>query len=162
MNKGHDQSQDHESSNTNVLTLDTGQNQNIEISIIGNPNVGKTSLFNILTGAKQYVANWPGVTVEKKVGTFKYKDATFKLVDLPGVYTLSSKSEDEKVAKDYIINKNYEIVILVADALNLESSMFLLLQLLEMNVNIILAINAIDEAKEKGRIIVPSPIIKTL
>ncbi len=67
MNKGHDQSQDHESSNTNVLTLDTGQNQNIEISIIGNPNVGKTSLFNILTGAKQYVANWPGgVTVEKK------------------------------------------------------------------------------------------------
>ena len=84
MNKGHDQSQDHESSNTNVLTLDTGQNQNIEISIIGNPNVGKTSLFNILTGAKQYVANWPGVTVEKKVGTFKYKDATFNLVDLQG------------------------------------------------------------------------------
>ena len=141
-----------------VLTEDTES----EISIIGNPNVGKTSLFNALTGAKQYVANWPGVTVEKKVGAFKYKGKFFKLVDLPGVYTLSSKSEDERVAKDYILSRESEIVILVADALNLESSMFLLFQLIEMGVKVILVINAIDEAKEKGRVIDVSPISKTL
>ncbi|HOP24993.1 MAG TPA: ferrous iron transport protein B [Defluviitoga sp.] len=159
MNNAHGLNQDKRENGT-VSTLDA--EECIEISIIGNPNVGKTSLFNILTGAKQYVANWPGVTVEKKIGYFKYKDRTFKLVDLPGVYTLSAKSEDEKVAKDYVLNKSYQIVILVADALNLESSMFLLLQLLEMDANIILVINAIDEAKEKGRIIDPSPITKTL
>ncbi|RLL84589.1 iron transporter [Petrotoga sp. HKA.pet.4.5] len=133
-----------------------------EISIIGNPNVGKTSLFNLLTGTKQYVANWPGVTVEKKIGSFKYKGKTFKLVDLPGVYTLSAKSEDERVAKDYLISNTSEIVIVVADALNLESSMFLLFQLIEIGVKTILVINAVDEAREKGRIIDPSPISKTL
>lgn len=133
-----------------------------EISIIGNPNVGKTSLFNLLTGTKQYVANWPGVTVEKKVGSFKYKGKIFKLVDLPGVYTLSAKSEDERVAKDYLISNTSEIVIVVADALNLESSMFLLFQLIEIGVKTILVINAVDEAREKGRIIDPSPISKTL
>ncbi len=133
-----------------------------EISIIGNPNVGKTSLFNLLTGTRQYVANWPGVTVEKKIGNFKYKGKTFKLVDLPGVYTLSAKSEDERVAKDYLISNSSEIVIVVADALNLESSMFLLFQLIEIGVKTILVINAVDEAREKGRIIDPSPISKTL
>ncbi|ABX31688.1 ferrous iron transport protein B [Petrotoga mobilis SJ95] len=137
-------------------------NKEAEISIIGNPNVGKTSLFNLLTGTKQYVANWPGVTVEKKVGNFKYKGKTFKLVDLPGVYTLSAKSEDERVAKDYLISNSSEIVIVVADALNLESSMFLLFQLIEIGVKTILVINAVDEAREKGRIIDPSPISKTL
>lgn len=142
----------------NVETVD----QEAEISIIGNPNVGKTSLFNLLTGTKQYVANWPGVTVEKKIGNFKYKGKTFKLVDLPGVYTLSAKSEDERVAKDYLISNSSEIVIVVADALNLESSMFLLFQLIEIGVKTILVINAVDEAREKGRIIDPSPISKTL
>ncbi|POZ88805.1 ferrous iron transport protein B [Petrotoga sibirica] len=137
-------------------------NKEAEISIIGNPNVGKTSLFNLLTGTKQYVANWPGVTVEKKVGNFKYKGKTFKLVDLPGVYTLSAKSEDERVAKDYLISNSSEIVIVVADALNLESSMFLLFELIEIGIKTILVINAVDEAQEKGRIIDPSPISKTL
>lgn len=142
----------------NVETVD----KEAEISIIGNPNVGKTSLFNLLTGTKQYVANWPGVTVEKKIGSFKYKGKTFKLVDLPGVYTLSAKSEDERVAKDYLISNTSEIVIVVADALNLESSMFLLFQLIEIGVKTILVINSVDEAREKGRIIDPSPISKTL
>jgi ferrous iron transport protein B len=142
----------------NVETVD----KEAEISIIGNPNVGKTSLFNLLTGTKQYVANWPGVTVEKKIGSFKYKGKTFKLVDLPGVYTLSAKSEDERVAKDYLISNTSEIVIVVADALNLESSMFLLFQLIEIGVKTILVINSVDEARDKGRIIDPSPISKTL
>jgi len=149
---------------SNVTLKDNVENvdKEVEISIIGNPNVGKTSLFNLLTGAKQYVANWPGVTVEKKIGNFKYKDKRFKLVDLPGVYTLSAKSEDETVAKDYLLSNSSEIVIVVADALNLESSMFLLFQLIEIDMKTILVINSVDEAREKGRIIDPSPISKTL
>lgn len=148
--------------NSNSEDTNLVVDKEFEISIIGNPNVGKTSLFNLLTGSRQYVANWPGVTVEKKIGSFKYKEKVFKLVDLPGVYTLSAKSEDERVAKDYIISKSSEIVIVVADALNLESSMYLLFQLIEIGTNVVLVINAVDEAREKGRVIDPDPISKTL
>lgn len=148
--------------NSNSEDTNLVVDKEFEISIIGNPNVGKTSLFNLLTGSRQYVANWPGVTVEKKIGSFKYKEKVFKLVDLPGVYTLSAKSEDERVAKDYITSKSSEIVIVVADALNLESSMFLLFQLIEIGVKVVLVINAVDEAREKGRVIDPDPISKTL
>ncbi|HOO74516.1 MAG TPA: ferrous iron transport protein B [Tepiditoga sp.] len=133
-----------------------------EIAIIGNPNVGKTSIFNILTGSKQYVANWPGVTVEKKVGNFSYKNEKFKLVDLPGIYSLSSMSEDERVARDFFINENPDCIVVVADSLNLERSMFLALQLLEMNLPVILDLNSIDEVKEKGRKINIEYIEKTL
>ncbi|SHE33391.1 ferrous iron transport protein B [Marinitoga hydrogenitolerans DSM 16785] len=133
-----------------------------EIAIIGNPNVGKTSIFNIITGSRQYIANWPGVTVEKKVGSFKYKGHHFKLVDLPGIYTLSAQSDDEKVARDYLINESPDAVVVVADSLNLERSMYLLMQILDMNLPVILAINSIDEAQAKGKIINPSFISKTL
>ncbi|AEX84640.1 iron transporter [Marinitoga sp. 1135] len=133
-----------------------------EIAIIGNPNVGKTSIFNIITGSRQYIANWPGVTVEKKVGSFKYMGHNFKLVDLPGIYTLSAQSDDEKVARDYLINESPDAVVVVADALNLERSMYLLTQILEMNLPVVLAINSIDEAEAKGKVINPSFISKTL
>ncbi|WGS65058.1 ferrous iron transport protein B [Marinitoga aeolica] len=133
-----------------------------EIAIIGNPNVGKTSIFNIITGSRQYIANWPGVTVEKKVGSFKYKGHHFKLVDLPGIYTLSAQSDDEKVARDYLTNESPDAVVVVADSLNLERSMYLLMQILEMNLPVVLAINSIDEAQSKGKIINPSFISKTL
>ncbi|GAB6188644.1 ferrous iron transport protein B [Marinitoga arctica] len=133
-----------------------------EVAIIGNPNVGKTSIFNIITGSRQYIANWPGVTVEKKVGAFKYKGHNFKLVDLPGIYTLSAQSDDEKVARDYLTNESPDVVIVVADALNLERSMYLLVQILEMNLPVILAINSIDEAESKGKVINPNFISKTL
>ncbi|KLO24639.1 MULTISPECIES: ferrous iron transport protein B [unclassified Marinitoga] len=133
-----------------------------EIAIIGNPNVGKTSIFNIITGSRQYIANWPGVTVEKKVGSFKYKNHHFKLVDLPGIYTLSAQSDDEKVARDYLINESPDAVVVVADSLNLERSIYLLIQILEMNLPVILAINSIDEAYSKGKVINPSFIEKTL
>ncbi|KAF2957067.1 ferrous iron transport protein B [Marinitoga sp. 38H-ov] len=133
-----------------------------EIAVIGNPNVGKTSIFNIITGSRQYIANWPGVTVEKKVGAFKYKEHNFKLIDLPGIYTLSAQSEDEKVARDYFLNESPDAVIVVADALNLERSMYLLMQILEMKLPVVLAINSIDEANEKGKEINPYFISKTL
>ncbi|OQY10890.1 MAG: ferrous iron transport protein B [Marinitoga sp. 4572_148] len=133
-----------------------------EIAIIGNPNVGKTSIFNIITGSRQYIANWPGVTVEKKVGAFKYRGHNFKLVDLPGIYTLSAQSDDEKVARDYLVNESPDAVVVVADALNLERSMYLLMQILEMNLPVILAINSIDEAEAKGKVINSEFISKTL
>ncbi|MBM7558275.1 ferrous iron transport protein B [Marinitoga litoralis] len=133
-----------------------------EIAIIGNPNVGKTSIFNIITGSRQYIANWPGVTVEKKVGAFKYKGHNFKLVDLPGIYTLSAQSEDERVARDYFLNEYPDAVIVVADALNLERSMYLLTQILEMKLPVVLAINSIDEANEKGKEINPYFISQTI
>ena len=133
-----------------------------EVAIIGNPNVGKTSIFNLLTGTKQYVANWPGVTVEKKIGSYNFQNHEFRLIDLPGIYTLSAQSEDERVARDYFLNEAPDAIVVVADALNLERSMFLLMQLIEMNKPVILAINSIDEAEEKGKIINPEIISKTL
>ncbi|MGM0640440.1 MAG: ferrous iron transport protein B [Thermotogota bacterium] len=133
-----------------------------EIALIGNPNVGKTSIFNLLTGTRQYVANWPGVTVERKVGISNINGQKYRIVDLPGIYTLSANSEDEKVARDFFINEAPDTVVLIADALNLERTFYLLLQLIEMNLPVILAINSIDEAEEKNKIINTEIISKTL
>ncbi|OAA30426.1 iron transporter FeoB [Kosmotoga arenicorallina S304] len=120
------------------------------VALLGNPNVGKTSLFNALTGARQYVANWPGVTIEKRVGTLFYGDRSFRIIDLPGTYTLGATSIDEKVARDYLLYESPDLVVVVTDALNLERSLYLLLQVLELRGNVILAINSIDEAKKAG------------
>jgi len=120
------------------------------VALLGNPNVGKTSLFNALTGARQYVANWPGVTIEKRVGTMFYGDRAFRIIDLPGTYTLGATSIDEKVARDYLIYESPDLVVVVTDAMNLERSLYLLLQVLELRGNVILAINSIDEAKKAG------------
>lgn len=132
-----------------------------EIALIGNPNVGKTSIFNLLTGTRQYVANWPGVTVERKVGVSNINNTKYRIVDLPGIYTLSANSEDERVARDFFINESPDTVVLIADALNLERTFYLLLQLIEMNLPVILAINSIDEAEEKNKIINTEIISKT-
>ncbi|AKI97631.1 ferrous iron transport protein B [Kosmotoga pacifica] len=120
------------------------------VALLGNPNVGKTSLFNALTGARQYVANWPGVTVEKRVGTMFYGDRAFRIIDLPGTYTLGVTSVDEKVARDYLLYESPDLVVVVTDAVNLERSLYLLLQVLELRGNVILAVNSIDEAKKAG------------
>jgi len=133
-----------------------------EVALIGNPNVGKTSIFNLLTGTRQYVANWPGVTVERKVGISNINGEKYRIVDLPGIYTLSANSEDEKVARDFFINEAPDTVLLIADALNLERTFYLLLQLIEMNLPVVLAINSIDEAEEKNKIVNTEVISKTL
>jgi ferrous iron transport protein B len=121
----------------------------IEIALVGNPNSGKTCLFNDLTGARQHVGNWPGVTVEKKEGRFEKGDKSIKVIDLPGTYSLSAYSEDEVIARNYIINEKPDIVVNVVDSTNLERNLYLTIQLLEMNANIVLALNMIDEAKNK-------------
>lgn len=120
------------------------------IAFVGNPNSGKTTLFNALTGSNQHIGNWPGVTVEKKEGTFKYKGTEYKVVDLPGTYSLGAYSEDEIVARDYILRGNPDVVVNVVDATNLERNLYLTTQLMEMGANIVIALNMMDEAKEKN------------
>jgi ferrous iron transport protein B len=119
------------------------------IALVGNPNSGKTTLFNALTGSNQHVGNWPGVTVEKKEGKVRYKDEEFNIVDLPGSYSLGAYSEDEVVARDFIVKGNPDIVINVLDATNIERNLYLTTQLLEMDTKVVLALNMMDEAKAK-------------
>lgn len=120
------------------------------IALAGNPNCGKTSLFNELTGSKQHVGNWPGVTVEKKEGKLKYKDRKVTVVDLPGTYSLGAYSEDERVARDFILKSKPDVVINVVDASNIERNLYLTMQLLETGVKVILALNMMDEAKNRN------------
>ncbi|HOP09092.1 MAG TPA: ferrous iron transport protein B [Candidatus Methanofastidiosa archaeon] len=126
------------------------ENDNITIALAGNPNVGKTTLFNSLTGTRQHVGNWPGVTVEKKVGTARHKGRDITIVDLPGTYSLSAYSLDELVTRDYIIKGRPDAVIHILDASNLERNLYLTIQLLELDVNVVLALNMYDIVKNRG------------
>ncbi|MDI6706931.1 MAG: ferrous iron transport protein B, partial [Bacillota bacterium] len=122
----------------------------LTVALAGNPNSGKTTLFNALTGARQYVGNWPGVTVEKKEGKIKYKGLDIKLVDLPGTYSLNAYSIEEIIAKDYIVKDNPDVVINIVDGTNLERNLYLTVQLLELGVPVVLALNMMDEVERKG------------
>ncbi len=119
------------------------------VALAGNPNVGKSVIFNALTGAKQKVGNWPGVTVEKKEGICKYKGVEFHIVDLPGIYGFTASSIDEKIARDFILQKP-DVVVDIVDASNIERNLYLTMQLVEMEANIVVALNKMDLAKAKG------------
>ncbi len=120
------------------------------LCIAGNPNSGKTTLFNALTGAKQHVGNWPGVTVEKKEGSVTFEDFNFTIIDLPGIYSLTAYSLEEVVSRDFILRDRPDLVINIIDTTNLERNLYLTTQLLELGVPIILALNMMDEAEKKG------------
>ncbi len=122
----------------------------ITIALAGNPNSGKTTIFNNLTGARQKVGNWPGVTVERKEGTINFKGYQIKVVDLPGTYSLTAYSVEERVARDFILNHNPDVVVDILDASNLERNLYLATQLIEMGVNLILVLNMADVAKSRG------------
>ncbi len=124
--------------------------ENFTIALAGNPNCGKTTLFNSLTGSRQYVGNWPGVTVEKKEGYFVSNGEKIKIVDLPGIYSLSPYSMEEIVSKNYIIEENPDVVVNIVDAANLERNLFLTLQLLSLRKPMIIALNMIDVAQKMG------------
>ncbi len=131
------------------------ENKKFRVAIVGNPNSGKTTLFNGLTGSNQRVGNWPGVTVEKTIGYLTLEDFEFEIIDLPGIYSLSSDSIDEKIARDFIIKREYDAIINILDSSNLERNLFLTLNLLEMKVPVILVLNKIDIVKKNNKEIDP-------
>jgi ferrous iron transport protein B len=122
------------------------------IALIGNPNSGKTTLFNALTGSHQRVGNWPGVTVEKKYGSFRHGDTECEIVDLPGIYSLeqNSISLDEKIARDYLSSEDIDVILNVVDASNLQRNLVLTQQLLEMGHPVLVAVNMLDVAEQQG------------
>lgn len=122
----------------------------IRIALIGNPNVGKTSIFNSLTGSRQHVGNWPGVTIEKKSGECRHKGWTVKITDLPGTYGLEARSPDERIANEYLVSGEPDVVVQVVDATNLERNLYLTTQLLDMGGKLVLALNMADMADGRG------------
>lgn len=131
------------------------------IGLAGNPNCGKTTLFNELTGSNGYVGNWPGVTVEKKQANWRTdKDVTF--VDLPGIYSLSPYSPEEQVSRDYLINERPDAIIDLLDVTNLERNLYLTTQILEAGRPVILGLNMVDLLKESGDVIDTKELSKQL
>ncbi len=122
----------------------------LTLALAGNPNAGKTTIFNALTGLRQHTGNWPGKTVEKKEGEIEYNGITINIVDLPGTYSLTAYSPEEIIARDFIIEQRPDAVINVVDATNLERNLYLTLQLLELEVPLILALNMTDELQREG------------
>ena len=119
------------------------------IALAGNPNCGKTTLFNELTGSRQHVGNWPGVTVDKKEGVYKgNKDVT--ILDLPGTYSLSPYSAEEIVARDYIVKDKPDAVINIVDGTSIERNLYLSLQIMETRIPMVIAMNMMDEVEAKG------------
>jgi ferrous iron transport protein B len=123
------------------------------VALAGNPNTGKSTVFNYLTGLRQHTGNWPGKTVTRAEGGFEYQNKRFKLVDLPGTYSLLSTSVDEEVARDFLLFGQPDVTVIVVDATRLERNLNLVLQILEITDRAVLCLNLIDEAKRNGIII---------
>ncbi len=133
--------------------LNTLASKHLKILLIGNPNCGKTTLFNRFTGSRQYVGNWPGVTVEKKEGKFKYKNKDIAILDLPGIYSLSPYSCEEIITRNCILKENYDLIINIIDATNLERNLYLTTQIAELNIPVVIALNMIDIVEKQGNYI---------
>ena len=122
----------------------------ITIALAGNPNAGKTTIFNALTGLRQHTGNWPGKTVEKKEGEIEHDGKTVHIVDLPGTYSLTAYSPEEIIARNFMIEQLPDVVINVVDATNLERNLYLTVQILELNVPVVLALNMTDDLHRNG------------
>jgi ferrous iron transport protein B len=122
----------------------------LHVALAGNPNAGKTTLFNQLTGSRQHVGNYPGVTVEKKEGSLLHAGEDIRVVDLPGTYSLTAYSVEELVARDYLVNERPDVVVNIVDAVNLERNLYLTCQFLELGVPLVIALNMVDAAEKRG------------
>ena len=122
----------------------------LTFALAGNPNCGKSALFNTFTGIRQKTGNWPGVTVDRKEGRFEIDGRDVSVIDLPGIYSLDASSLDEEVTRDYLLSKNADLIVNVVDASNLERNLYLTVQLLEMGVPVVLALNMMDVARKRG------------
>jgi ferrous iron transport protein B len=127
----------------------------LTIALAGQPNVGKSTVFNMLTGLDQHVGNWPGKTIEKKVGFYRHDSLTIQLIDLPGTYSLSANSPEERIARDFIITQCPDVVIVIVNAASLERNLYLVAELLSLPVPIILGLNMTDVAEQQGMYIEP-------
>ena len=123
------------------------------VTLAGNPNSGKTSLFNALTGAYQHVGNYPGVTVERKEGKKRYRDLDLRIMDLPGTYSLATNSLEERVARDVLVTENPDVTVSVVDASNLERNLYLTVQLLELGLPAVVVLNMVDVARSRGTVV---------
>lgn len=120
------------------------------VALAGNPNTGKSTVFNNLTGLKQHTGNWPGKTVTRAEGGYEYKNRSYKLVDLPGTYSLLSASEDEEIARNFILFGRPDVTVIVVDATRLQHNLNLTLQIMEITGNVVVCLNLMDEAERKG------------
>lgn len=133
----------------------THSTNQITVALAGQPNVGKTTIFNMLTGLNQHVGNWPGKTVEQKVGTYHHNGTTMQVVDLPGTYSLTANSSEERIARDYIIKERPDVVVAIVDAAALERNLYLVAELLSLPVPVMLGLNMVDVAEQQGMHIEP-------
>lgn len=124
--------------------------EDFTVALAGNPNAGKTTLFNALTGSQQHVGNWPGKTVERKHGTWRLNGLKVEVIDLPGTYSLTAYTVEEVIARDFLTTSPPDVVVVVVDAAHLERNLYLVVQLLELRLTTILALNMSDVAEAKG------------
>ena len=122
----------------------------IAVALTGNPNTGKSTIFNELTGARQKIGNWPGVTVDKKVGYARHQDRAISIVDLPGTYSINARSPEEKIVIDYLMNNKLDLVMDVVDSSNIERNLFLTVQLLEKGIPLLIDLNMAADAERRG------------
>ena len=132
----------------------------LTIALIGNPNCGKTTIFNALTGSNQYVGNWPGVTVEKKEGRVR-DNKKIKIVDLPGIYSLSPYTPEEIITRNFLLNGHPDVILNIIDASNIERNLYLTTQLMELNIPVVISLNMMDLVKKQGTQINISKLIHT-
>ena len=125
-------------------------NNIIRVALTGNPNTGKSTIFNEITGARQKIGNWPGVTVDKKEGHVTFEGKHIQVIDLPGTYSVNARSPEEKIVIDYLQEAQLDLVVDVIDSSNLERNLFLTVQLLEKGIPLMLDLNMQDEAKRRG------------
>src|SRR5512141_3123666 len=122
----------------------------IHVALAGQPNVGKSTIFNLLTGLNQHVGNWPGKTVEQKIGSYTQADVTLDIVDLPGTYSLTANSPEELIAREYLLTQHPDVIVAIVDAAILERSLYLVADLVQLGLPVVVGLNMLDVAKQTG------------